>query len=310
MRRDPGTAFVIHQSGAALLIFMLIVVVAALSLMLNRLASRTNTTGRQSTAQALAQAKDAIVGWSASHSTKPGMLPCPEDITLIGNPNNEGQAQSTCSNTSPSVGRLPWRTLRIPRLLDDVGEPLWYALSPGFRGPSKINGSSLGQLAIDGSPNSVVAIIFSPGPPLSGQNRAIPTATVPPDIMNYLEGYDLTGTGSFVSFGVPDLFNDRLVTVTRHELFRAVDRRILSELRGDEASGLIKYYADNNAFPPEGTDLSSIIPSTVTPSFMLKNDWYSLLTYSVSADLQQATLTINAPVTMTCTVKLGQTACQ
>jgi len=313
MHRNHGSAIVIHQRGAALLIFLLIGVIAALSLMLNHLGPRTNTLGRQFTIRALAQAKDAIIGWSASHSTTPGMLPCPEDITLIGNPNKEGQAQSGCSDTSPSVGRLPWRTLKIPQLLDDAGEPLWYAVSPGFRSPSKINGSSLGQLAIDGSPNSVVAVIFSPGPPLARQNRTIPTPALPPDIAQYLEGYDLSGKGSFISSGAANLFNDRLLTITRDEFFRVVDRRILSELRGDEGSGLISYYSDTGAFPPEGSDLSSIFPSllsTAATNFMSNNNWYSLLTYSVSTDLQKATLVINAPSAMTCTITPSQSTCQ
>lgn len=306
MRRNRDLIGAPRQRGAALIVFALIGTIAVLSLLLGRLTSLTNTSGKRATSLALAQAKEAVIGWSASHSTRPGTLPCPENTDFIGNPGSEGTAQTDCSNVSPSVGRLPWRTLKVRQLTDDTGEPLWYAVSPGFRSPSKINGNSLGKLTVDGAPDGVVAVIFAPGAPLAGKNHPPPTSAAPPDIAQYLEGYDLNGSGAFSSTGAPDVFNDRLLTITRDELFHAVNRRVLNELRGDEGSGLINYYVKNGAFPPAGSDLSLL--STAT--FMAENDWYPLINYGVSADLRQAVLTINSPSSMTCTIEPGQSTCK
>ena len=148
---------------------------------------------------------------------------------------------------------------------------------------------------------------------MAGQSRPTPTSASPPDPAQYLEGYDLSGSGAFSAKGAPGTFNDRLLTITRNELFRAVNRRVLNELRGDEGSGLISYHADNGAFPPAGSDLPTLFApllSTAAAKFMADNDWYSLMNYGVSADLQQAVLTINAPTSTTCTITPGQSTCK
>lgn len=94
------------------------------------------------------------------------------------------------------VGRLPWRTLGIPALKDGYGECLWLMVSslharkhrstpPPVLPP--MNWDTLGQFDIvvangtaallntlasaDKAHDRPVAIIFSPGPPLPGQNR-------------------------------------------------------------------------------------------------------------------------------------------
>jgi hypothetical protein len=318
-------AFLNRQRGAALLIFLLIGALAATSLLLKHFSSRSAATGNQATMQALTQAKEALIGWSASHGTNPGMLPCPEDTAFIGT-SSEGRAQTACSNSLPSVGRLPWRTLDIPQLLDDASEPLWYALSPGFRAPP-INSSSLGQLMVDGTPNNAVAIIFSPGVPLSGQNRTVPTSAQPPDVAQYLDGINNDGTVSFTTIGAPGLFNDRLLTISHLGLFAAVNRRILSELRGDSATGVMTYYSANGNYPWAAADASGVpvvsqlipfIPHTAltpllasaTNTTMTNNNWYPLISYTVEASRQQATLTIATPTPVSCKIIPGQDLCQ
>ena len=312
MHRNFFLAFPACQRGAALIILMFIGMIAAISFLLNRVASRSTVTDNQATMQRLALAKEALIGWSASHSTTPGMLPCPEDTTRIGT-STEGQALSNCGNLL-QVGRLPWRTLKLPQLRDDAGEPLWYALSPGFRSfptPFPINANNLGQLTIDGTPNSAVAIIFSPGAPLSGQNRLQPAPIPPPDASQYLDATN--GTGPFVTAGALGLFNDRLEIITRDDLFGAVNRRILGELKGDDSTGLGKYYKDNgNKYPSVSVDLQTELTPllvTATNKTLTDNNWYPLITYSVSASLLQATLTINTPTPVSCTITPGQMLC-
>lgn len=236
----------IRQRGAALLIFMLITVIATLSFFLNKLVTRSSARDNLTTMQTLAQAKEALIGWSAANATVPGRLPCPEDTTLIGSP-NEGSALSPCSNSLPVVGRLPWRTLGLPDLRDDAGEKLWYALSPGFRN-SPINSDSPAQLIVDGIANSAVAIIFSAGPPLSGQSRPVPTAATPPDVTQYLDLVNSSGSASFVSTGGAGLLNDRMVAVTHRDLFNVVEKRVGREVR----KALLDYFCGAGLFDESG----------------------------------------------------------
>jgi hypothetical protein len=312
MGRNHISVFFARQRGAALLLFMLLGVIAATSLLLHRLSSRTTASGNQATMQTLALAKEALIGWSASHSTTPGMLPCPEDTAFIGS-SSEGQAQIGCSNVLPSVGRLPWRTLKLPQLRDDAGETLWYALSPGFRA-APINGNSLGQLTVDGAPNSAVAIVFSPGAPLPSQSRPLPTSALPPNVAQYLDGINNTGMGSFSTTGATGLFNDRLLTITRENLFSAANRRILSTLRGDAATGLGNYYTSNgNNYPLLGANLQTELTpllASATNTTMINNGWYPLISYNVNVSRQLATLSMAAPALVSCTITPGQPLCQ
>lgn len=180
------------------------------------------------TNDALAQAKAALIGFSAKNTT-PGMLPCPEQISLIGSA-TEGSADGSCSNTLPTIGRLPWRTLGIGPLKDSNGEILWYVLSPGFR-TSPINSDSPSQLAVDGTSNSAVAIIFSPGIPINGQVRPTPTASTPPNVTQYLElSNNIVNSTSFVTSGPASTFNDKLKIITHSDLFQMVEKRVAREV--------------------------------------------------------------------------------
>jgi type II secretory pathway pseudopilin PulG len=251
MRRDSYSDFQDRQRGAALLIFMLIVVIASTSMLLNRFSFRSTRVSNQTTMQTLALAKEALIGWSASHSSTPGMLPCPEDLTLIGTP-NEGKALSSCPNGSPQLGRLPWRTLGLPDLRDDAGEKLWYALSPGFR-QSPINSDTPAQLTVDGISNRAIAIIFSAGAPLPGQNRPIPTVSSPPDVTQYLDGINNSGTGSFVTTGSADLFNDRMIAISGRDLFVVVEKRVGREVR----QALLNHFCGVNNFDDSGACIAT-----------------------------------------------------
>lgn len=247
MPTPPTSAPIAQQRGAALLIFVLITVMVALSLFLQRLTSITPASRSEATMQTLAQAKEALIGWSAADSNLPGTLPCPEDTSLIGT-TNEGRALPSCSNSQPHVGRLPWRTLGLPDLRDDEGERLWYALSPGFRN-LPINSNTPAQLTVDAIPNSAVAIIFSAGAPLPGQSRPVPTGATPPDATQYLDPLNNSGTGSFVTTGSAGLFNDRMIIISARDLFSVVERRVAREVR----QALLSYYCGVNNFSEDGS---------------------------------------------------------
>lgn len=258
------------------------------------------------TALALTEAKTALIGWSASQNT-PGILPCPEDISLIGTP-NEGSAKSSC-NALPSIGRLPWKTLGIGDLRDGNGDKLWYVISNGFRA-SPINLNSVPQLTVDNQPNLAVAIIFSPGPALSNQNRSSSNMT---NVAYYLDEANKNGTNLFVTKGLAGSFNDQLKIITKKELFKVVNFRILGEMRGDSSQGLNRYFfrygnypfadinsdgdADNNQLigsPSYNGSLlaNSLFFSTQKKQMLVNNGWMSLIQYNLNEDRKKVVLTL------------------
>ena len=95
------------------------------------------------------------------------------------------------------IGRLPWRTLGLEPLRDGHGECLWYrrftaaTSAPASPGLPPMNWDSLSHLDIVVANGTAalastlasaherpVAVIFSPGPPLTGpESRPDPEAT-------------------------------------------------------------------------------------------------------------------------------------
>lgn len=312
MRRAPSS-LPKHQRGALLILLVIALGILAATVFVSMLSSSDIQNKRdKQTAAALAEAKAALIGWSASRSSNasnysPGQLPCPEDTTKIGTP-NEGTGAGTC--TLPAIGRLPWKTLKIGDLRDGYGEKLWYALSPGFR-VSPINSSvSQAQLMVDGIPNRAVAIIFSPGPPLPGQIRPLPTALQPPDIINYLEGGNSNGSYQFVTQGPVTTFNDKLLLVTHRDLFVPVEKRIALTIIGTGSApnmGLRYYYANNLPAPgyPSILDYNQLSFDTYTKTMLTNNKWDSLVMYTYTST-SPASAQLDLPSYCTARTTAGQ----
>jgi hypothetical protein len=180
-------AFSHHQArGGASLVALIIV--AILVLILARLFAgflgAEDTSDRDKVSlQALAQAKAGLVAYAVSvqpdtYAKRPGELPCP-DL------DNDGDAEITCFQAEQRIGRLPWRTLKLPDLRDGYGERLWYALSSTFQrktfnqcptsgGPACLNSDTRGTLTVrdsagvvifDGSGGGgAIAVLLAPGP--------------------------------------------------------------------------------------------------------------------------------------------------
>lgn len=242
-----------HQNGVALLGFVIAIVIVATGILLSAWNNRQAIEARERATQAaLQQAKDALIGYAAAYSGSPGRLPCPENTLAIGTP-MEGSALASCPTASARLGRLPWRTIKTGKLLDGDTSPLWYALSPGFSSPP-INSNNIGQISVDGVANAAVAIIIAPGSALQGQQRNEPTASAPPLPSDYLDLSNPAGT--FVSRGPAATFNDRILIISHAELFNAVHRIVLAEVRGldDQAPnlpvrGLRRFFNDYGSFP-------------------------------------------------------------
>lgn len=190
-----------RPSGVALLALLgLLALIAALFVAgLAGNLSRENETSQRTT-DALAQAKEALIGYAANYPDEHpgrvfGYLPCPDRDGGTG----EGTADTTCGSTDVTViGRLPWKTLELPPLRDGDGECLWYAVSGNFKNnppTALMNWDTNGLIAVmtpDGSnfaaggsgstaipTRRAVAVIFAPGAILPGQDRSL-AATNPP----------------------------------------------------------------------------------------------------------------------------------
>ncbi len=195
----------------------------------------------------------------ASNSyTVPGYLPCPD----LGTSAYEGQAASTCGGSLVSVmGRLPWRTLGLDTLKDSSGECLWYAVSGTYKNylnavsgstttSNMMNWDNNGQFNVmdtDGvtiltgstDDTNAVAVIFAPGAALAGQDRT-PAAGTTNCGGNYsaaayletaggINNSVVSGTAlapsSFIAGTASNTFNDKLVYITRADIWNAIKKR-------------------------------------------------------------------------------------
>lgn len=270
-----------RQRGAALLILLALVLVAASYTLLKRLNQTPSELGQSAdTAAVLGQAKAALMGYALKSQARPGRLPCP-DSNNPGTPTS-GDSNSGCAGYT--TYRLPWRTLGLPDLRDSSGERLWYVVDPLFDGSSAINSETVPTLTIDGGATRYAAILIAPGKSLQGQSRA---GGQQGNILRYLEADNANSDAFFVTASGGD-FNDQLIGITRDELMQAVERRVLKEV----SNSLNTYFSENNYFPnpaPAGTGacdstiMAGMVPTTINnPSCITQTNW--------NAPLKTATL--------------------
>ncbi|MDP1636108.1 MAG: hypothetical protein Q8L69_15685 [Gallionellaceae bacterium] len=215
------------QRGAALMVMLVILVVGITTVLVNSLTSSTVKTAQQEkTAAALAQAKEALIGRAIFDDNRPGSLPCPDT-------DNDGIVNGVAGNcTSSYIGRFPWKTLELPDIGDGNGEHLWYVLSPSFRdnptaGPLNSVSPNLWTDPLTlGAETNIVAIIFAPGAPLSGQNGRPSN-----NIADYMEGANADGNSIYANGPTSETFNDSALAITRADLMAAVEKRMAAEAR-------------------------------------------------------------------------------
>ncbi|MDQ5942905.1 MAG: hypothetical protein QG572_1721, partial [Pseudomonadota bacterium] len=201
-----------RQQGAALLLLALILLIGGMTFFFSRVGDNPSV-GRDKISQdALEQARQALIGYATTYrDTHPGemfgYLPCPDT-------NNDGAAEAACGNAGEVVvGRLPYKTLGMPPLLDANGECLWYAVG-NFKNnpknstlaiPEAMNWDTPGHFIVRDLDNKdlatplqadggAAAIVFSPGAPLAGQARPASIAGNPcsgdatNSVASYLDG--------------------------------------------------------------------------------------------------------------------------
>lgn len=259
-RRFPCASYD-KQRGAILLVLLLVFMVAGAGLVLWQLNAGQSIQNQhaQKNTVALQQAKSALLAWALSHQTTATVptpitsagnlieLPCPDNFS----PSASDAGASTYNCYSQRLGRLPWRTLGIPPLVDAQGERLWYAVSEEFlqygnHDPNLLNQSL--PLNADNMNNNfivyqedgitplasdVVAVIFAPDASLEGQLRSAESQTCKGTggtsrprnrcADNYLEQWknikNFYRLGPFVQVAsASTVFNDSLIFITREEL--------------------------------------------------------------------------------------------
>lgn len=239
-RADRGAGLRCAQSGAALILFATILVLGVAWFAVGALGKAAPATAEREikTGAALFTAKQALLSYVAQYAARtdhsvPGRLPCPEPLSPAAG--SEGEAASSCSNTTVEFGRLPWRTIGIDQPRDGYGETLWYVLGPGFRS-SPVNFGSTGQLTVDGVAGAAVAMIVAPGTALNNlaepgtptapcvkQNQSTNRYATPYALANFVECFDTSGSpASFVTTASSSWFNDRVITITANEVMDAI----------------------------------------------------------------------------------------
>ncbi len=175
-----------HGHGHGLLAALLLATLtgAAGLLAQGELAARARALAQARSMAALAQAREALLGYAVSYAETHqdqglGYLPCPDS-------DNDGSPDGACGARGlGQIGRLPWRTLGLTEARDGFGECLWYAVAGSVKNnpkPERLNWDSPGQFELlteTGEPLPVaaqdglaVAVVFAPGPPLTTQLRA------------------------------------------------------------------------------------------------------------------------------------------
>lgn len=264
MIRDYPATTLQRQRGAALLLMMLAVLVAATAMLVSSLNSNAFQARRASATQdVLSRARNAVIDYASVFSElNPGMplqLPCP-DLDDTGS-TIEGEAHTgNCGGRYQTViGRLPWRTLGIDALRDSSYSCLWYVVSGSHKGAAAntaelINPDTHGQLllydlqtgaVVDGQSPELrpVALIFAPLEPLSGQSRTtLPggnTQCKPGFVASdFLESDAGTGVSNNSVSGAADsieefvvaqgpsiVVNDRVAVIGRADIEAALSRR-------------------------------------------------------------------------------------
>jgi len=262
------------QRGAVLLIMLAILGLGSSWFLVSALNAETGGLEAQRTkrnAETLQRAKLALIGYVAAQAIKagennPGAMPCPENPgDFDSTTGREGLVGTSCGTTT--IGRFPWRTLGMEKLVDAAGEPLWYVVGPGWGVPSGsntvINSNSVGQLTVDGVANAAVALIIAPGPAFSApastgctafnQTRS-PTGT--PDWRNYLECENATSPANAtfvttkpsivdpVTKAITPVSNDQVIAITAADVMPAIEAAITSRIQREIVPAL------NNVYTP------------------------------------------------------------
>jgi len=254
-----------REHGVALLIVLTIIGLGAAFLLVSALNKANSQIGRDKiTADAMAQAKAALIGSAASvtfgagcgaNCPRPGELPCPDNWPQ--GSANEGNPRPPCNGNA--IGRLPWKSLGLPDLRDASGERLWYAISANHKNSPRVfplNSNTLGTISVRDtngtlladatSGTGVAAIVISPGAALTRQDGTIQNRNAAGynNPINYLDNINggednqnfVNGTtngfiqGHIKNAGNSIILNDTFITLSRDDIMRTTEKRVAGEV--------------------------------------------------------------------------------
>ncbi|MBU1215564.1 MAG: hypothetical protein KKF58_00840 [Gammaproteobacteria bacterium] len=291
-----------HQHGGALLVMLVILVMGVSTAFLASLGSTSIDNQRNTkTADALAQAKAALIGYAVTYGdTHPagtngtvetdGYLPCP-DMDGSAGANAEGSSETCGTAGANTLGRLPWRTLDLPALFDGSQDCLWYAVSGNYKNNPKsgatMNWDTPGQLKVYDSngneiaPGEIVALVIAPGAVINGNNdragTAAPTCGGNYDSAAYLENDTVHGhnnadgiAGEFIlphahrdaNGNITLTVNDQFILITRQDIWAPIQKRVAREAK----RCLDNYAASNSNRYPWAVPIAT---STVFSPFIM-----------------------------------------
>lgn len=261
------------QKGVALLLMLVGVLTFSAMLVntyLNNSIDQVKKRHQAHDSKVLLQAKEAVLSYLVdslidTDPAKMGRLPCPDSSWST--PAMEGVQNGACnSRYINSVGLLPWKSLDFQPLKDSANECLWYAVAGSYKNnPASelLNWDSPGQFLIEDENGDLfhgtdegdypVAVIFAPGPVLSGQDRTAADAAMVHCVGNYDESNYLEA-GALIDYSVnhetttedavwrylyaskqarrtEDDFNDQMVWITADEVWERVQQHRLLEIQ-------------------------------------------------------------------------------
>jgi hypothetical protein len=305
-----------REVGQAAIILVLFLVIGASALVYTLVdpAKFAIETGKK-TADALAQAKEALIGYAAGvdfdswPGRRPGDLPCPDTV------GDDGMSDGPCDTVPSRIGRLPWKTLGLTDLRDGSGERLWYAVSEGFKDDTRLvgvplNSETAGEYTVNDTASGttlggVIAVLFAPGPAIGGQSRnvadtahcATTNTTIARSLCadNYLEGGNQDGDAIFTTGTTSISFNDKMLILTQSNFFPTIEMRVARDLR----ASLLDYYSSYGYYPYAATFTgadwvngnfrgriptiySSPLANLARPAYFDANDWQRVMVYAVA----------------------------
>lgn len=223
-----------QQQGLAMLILVFMIALTSTAYLLNIInVSSIKSERDKLTANTLAEAKSALIGFSIKENiADSARLPNP-DLMLALLPEGS-QAGAAGSINHSLVGRFPWRSLGTEPLRDGWGECLWYVVSGKFKTSpattSVLNWDTLGQIDVLDKNGVVIAsnlaaMVIASNSLLPGQDRvAFPAEPTPVcggnyDARNYLDAYNAVNA----MFGEVNYFqgsiNNRAASNTNNKRF-------------------------------------------------------------------------------------------
>jgi hypothetical protein len=309
--------------GQALLILLVMMSIAAMLLVYGSTTEAGRAVKADSrTRVALEYARQALIGRAIGDANRPGSLPCPDG-------DGDGSADLFAGSNCPTyIGRLPWRTLGLGDLRDETGEPLWYALSPGFRdhpAAPPLNSDTRGTLTVysgsDATPmtREAVAVVFAAGTALGAQARDDTPAQcsttgkhIPRNrcAANYLDPAgslnNASAAGPFIVASPGPSHNDKLAMLVTADFMPLVEQRVALELRNaliayrttsicacypwaDTGSAGISEPGASRGRIPALSALPEAWKAGTLPAYFAANDWARVIHYSVARSALEGT---------------------